>query len=168
MPGVRRPVAHLGEADGHGAGRTGAVTEGGAREGEPVVAPGHGHSRGTMLLSITHLLGGGVGSAVVGSSLQAGADRDGHVSTDAEYRLTVGDDVPLQQLHPVIRVHDHAHAEPGPAVGLQSEQVVLLPFYSRTKIFDLSVDTSGGVASRSWSRIYKSQRNPESKDNNSY
>ena len=47
--------------------------------------------------------------------------------TDAEYRLTVGDDVPLQQLHPVIRVHDHAHAEPGPAVGLQSEQVVLLP-----------------------------------------
>ena len=79
--------------------------------------------------SFTHLLGGGVGSAVVGSSLQAGADRDGHVSTDAEYRLTVGDDVPLQQLHPVIRVHDHAHAEPGPAVGLQSEQVVLLPFH---------------------------------------
>ena len=77
--------------------------------------------------SFTHLLGGGVGSAVVGSSLQAGADRDGHVSTDAEYRLTVGDDVPLQQLHPVIRVHDHAHAEPGPAVGLQPEQVVLLP-----------------------------------------
>ena len=85
-----------------------------------------------MLLSITHLLGGGVGSAVVGSSLQAGADRDGHVSTDAEYRLTVEDDVPLQQLHPVIRVHDHAHAEPGPAVGLQSEQVVLLPFHLQT------------------------------------
>ena len=88
--------------------------------------------------------------------------------TDAEYRLTVGDDVPLQQLHPVIRVHDHAHAEPGPAVRLQSEQVVLLPFYSRTKIFDLSVATSDGGASRSWSRVYKSQRNPESTDNNSH
>ena len=80
--------------------------------------------------SITYLLGGGVGSAVVGSSLHAGADRAMVVryTDDAEYRLTVEEDVPLQQLHPVIRVHDHAHAEPGPAVGLQPEQVVLLPF----------------------------------------